>query len=436
MRIPVLLSAAVLLTSSCFAQPKTPAGKTTSSNQRLVCQVTGNYTNGTYVSSDSTVYNYTGQRVWDDKTQSWKFDDMHRFSKNLPTQTVFNPLRRGTHTYDANGNISVYEDERYDDGKKSWEKYAKTTYTYTNSGLISNITFYQSVNGKYQGATNTTYTYDASSRPIEELTLIWDNNSNNWINSTKKQYLYTSAGLSATNTEQWIRINWTPWLRETYIYNNGKLSVLSEDRFLTNIWTNISRTQYDYTSNNQYSRIYHLNWNNVKQQLDTTDKIEYAYAPDNSVTATTSAYTNGQFVNQRLDYTANNSDDQPLVQNYQEWDAANNKWLIPDNAWEVRYYYSMWNLDVNTVKNNNTTLTIYPIPANNFINISLKTEKGSWLRMDICNTEGKLLQSWSQPAIEDRYEERRDISFLPAGNYVLRLVGEREQAFTKFTVIK
>lgn len=69
----------------------------------------------------------------------------------------------------------------------------------------------------------------------------------------------------------------------------------------------------------------------------------------------------------------------------------------------------------------NVNYTLSPAPFSNVAHILLNTPQRRLLNVDLVNSSGTLISSWTPASISHLYEHDFDISALPAGSYAMKI---------------
>ncbi len=69
----------------------------------------------------------------------------------------------------------------------------------------------------------------------------------------------------------------------------------------------------------------------------------------------------------------------------------------------------------------NVNYTLSPAPFSNVAHILLNSPQRRQLNVDLVNSSGTLISSWTPTALSHQYEHDFDISALPAGSYAIKI---------------
>ncbi len=102
-----------------------------------------------------------------------------------------------------------------------------------------------------------------------------------------------------------------------------------------------------------------------------------------------------------------------------------------------KYYYEAYNdpTSVGTISTNNSSLKLYPVPANNSLNIELNSDNAQTSVLAIYDMTGKLWMQW-QTENTANYKHTVYTSQLPAGNYIINVRSENGQTAQPFVIVR
>jgi len=167
-----------------------------------------------------------------------------------------------THTYDNEGNRTIWLDEYW--GDTNWVSDVRQTYTYSGKGnMISHLV--EKLNGtdwKIEYGIN--YTYDNNGNIILESNVNYWNNTDSYI-SSEQTYIYDGNTNLISRIEErwsWTGQNMEKHLRNTYTYNsNGNMTSDLFERWYAPNWEQNERTTMTYDSEGNMTSL-------LEEQLD------------------------------------------------------------------------------------------------------------------------------------------------------------------------
>jgi hypothetical protein len=131
--------------------------------------------------------------------------------------------RKGSYTYDARGNITLYESYEWDYEKKQMVGVYKIVRTYDANGKELSYEFYEGVtaSGSWIGYYKETYMYDANGNRLSFELYDWNTSSGSWIGRYKYTYERNERGdIIAENYYLWQNNGWE-WTSYMVSYPGG-----------------------------------------------------------------------------------------------------------------------------------------------------------------------------------------------------------------------
>lgn len=402
---------------------------------RLIEEVHESYPDSSvYYSIDSTIYLY---------------------SKNTNRGSSYNA---DTVNYD-----SMYYYEGYSKGNLKIDQIAGCTYT-TDGKLIS-----RNVQGQDTYFTNRwRYDYGADSiwrtNGLVTLHRVYDlkPNYNPWIldlvltneynysYNANKQLVYMEAYL-------WGDIYTYP-RRHHYFYDaNGALvkdSLSGQGAGVYSAWMN---TEYDYNSVGQkvsakafdpvnaqgvaklkYQNYYSYNAQgllaedslyNFEKSTYTVHK--YLYNPQGLIMVDTIRNNDlSKYYFITYDYTSFDYIDQKVQWNYDT--ILKTFYRRSISKYKYAHY---WPVGISSIHDQGDELVLYPVPANDLLNVKWQHKGITTLQARIVNMQGQTVLSW-QDEVDNVYQKQMMINNLPEGQYYLQLVADGAMYRKVFTVLK
>jgi len=331
------------------------------------------------------------------------------YNSNLQTELInFWKLKSGDYVliqrevdyaFDANGNLLTFTIQEGND-VDGWVTDQRTTYTYNaNNQVLSwliedwdgvgwtinygkDYTYDTNGNLLTEGGDVCGYliTYTYNTQNLLEVKLEQTGGTSNWVDKTRTLYTHLPNGKVDTETSYyWINSAWGELSRISYIYDaSGDLKQLRTELWDNGAWTNNQLETRTYDANKNITNLLFQNWGNGSWE----NSIQYtlAYTPEAERLA-----SDGQF------------------------------WLGTDWAkWNLsRYYYSEF-VDAQTPLL--AEFQVYPNPTSSAVTI-----KGEGLSQAIVfDQQGRPVRS---QRLHGQWDETLHLGNLPAGNYLLQVLG-------------
>ncbi|HXS38475.1 MAG TPA: T9SS type A sorting domain-containing protein [Flavipsychrobacter sp.] len=388
---------------------------------------------------------------WDTATSSWKNSsntvNTYDAANNLITNTFqtwntsssnWSDYSRYVYTYDASGNELTRKNEFWDGTSTSWINSDLYTYTYDSHNNMLTETYQYILKTVLTNYTLKTYTYDASNNKTSETDQIWNTTSSSWQNNGKYTFTYsgTNKVLSYvtlawdTLSSSWVNASQTLY---TYSASDNPVIILSQT-WNGGSWQNTYQYVEKFNSTHDDTDLIVQIWNTTtstwnnnyesKATFDANhDYLTYIYGTWDT-TALAFIYT------YRYSYNYN-SDYQTLTETENEWNSGG-YWNSVDGDIQYRYYYDN-STAVNNI-NKEGTVKVYPIPANDIMNMDLNWDTPQSAVVGIYNMQGVLCRQWQIPASSNTHHSIPVLQ-LPAGNYILKITGEEGQLSQQVSII-
>lgn len=351
----------------------------------------------------SQIYNWkiNSQGTWIQKSRSidYTYDaNDHLLYYQFQTGDAVNGWTNSnqyTYTYDATGNELTYLEEKWNGS--NWVTNWSTLRVYDANGNLLTVTglgFRQ------------LYSYNAQN--LLETKTYQELSNGNWVNNSRQLYAYSPNVIMET-IEYWVNGAWVTAERysNTYDANENIIEVLYES-WNGNSWVNGYRTARNYNVNGLLQQALTENW-----------------AGNSWVNSSLEAYTYD--ANQNLIFWISSNWDagawKGSLRQFNGFDAKNNfiharLELWNDTDWSLisygRLYYAEF---VATQAPEFTVFDVFPNPAST--SITIKSE--GFDHAMIFDQQGGLVRT---QRLQGQSEETLLLGNLPAGNYILQVVGK------------
>ena len=98
------------------------------------------------------------------------------------------------------------------------------------------------------------------------------------------------------------------------------------------------------------------------------------------------------------------------------------------------YYYELYTADVNNISTLPANVKLYPVPANNIMNLAVQWENAADFTVSITDINGRTVKSWSEKATPN-YNRQIPVNDMPAGNYLITISNGSQTTTKQFSVI-
>ncbi len=401
-------------------------------NFRLYARTNTLHNGSAFVPVDSTHYYFGAGRGgvlnYDipASDESIYYDESYTYYYNNVMAAYGNKLYR-KQTFNANDNVTSLTYATWRTSTGLWKDSARYLYDYLPGSSKIDVTYFQlaGAGGMWNPHDQSTLTYNGNnvvsiSSLSYSATFVYDANNN--IVSVEDKVSDHGSGTQYNNE------------RKSYTYENGDVATYTLEKWdaNTSAWAKNKRWEYTYNAKLLVSAI-EYNWNG--SSWEQYDKILYTYNNANNKTSETKQVWNGSiFVNESREIWAYN--DFGLLKSITTEDWQNNTWVNKAGNTEVRYYYEYYSpTKVGETKLNTASLSMYPVPAVNTVNIKLDMGASASVAFAISDMYGRVVKQWNE-SNTSFYQGQVDISSLAAGNYMLTVNDGKETLSQKFTVAK
>ena len=327
--------------------------------------------------------------------------------------------------FDANERIISYVYEIPDNG--GWKKMGEEVYTYDAAGHLSLIsTMYPFTPGVWSPRQQTINTYNSSGNLVHVLKKHVINLSTPtvWDTFYRSSYTYNASGKLLVQVDTTFAGMPHEADSTIYTYNNSGLCVYIARRhlrdFLGASWENRSANAFTYNTRNDVHMQYYLDANG-----DTTVFERHDYNSNFQLTS---------LVSRRSDSTVYTYNGDGHITSAIDYKWFGGSWMHrTGNPATVFYYEANFPVNVAQLKQQGGTVQLYPVPANNTLNITINWKEAQPYTLTIADMQGRVNRQYnSQSTIETI-----DVSMLPEGVYNLILKGDKGGVqHSRFSVIR
>lgn len=440
--------------------------------------------------NDSDVYTYSGINPGVEKNtgtptaNTWnysgKYDMLTR--RRYDTATAHPPhyfLRdQTTNHYNSSNLLDTALLQTYDTTAATFKNYSKTIYTFDGSNNIKTTLVQYWVASAWRDSTEHFYTYNSSNTMLTDTFKNLGNIASNTLRSTLSIYHYNASTIDTSTS-----LNWSTTSSSFTTTNNSSRTIYflntssKPDSTVAYGWSTASSTW------NPNNRI-HYTYSGSTVSIDSTWSLfgptwyistnNYTYSGSNMMSDTSKAFIGSGFASTSLFVMTYNTSGNET--GYEKYSLVSGVWrdtaLVTNTydptygvltsymtqtriggAWVMNrssngfggfnydvlnyYYYTPYN-DPTGVANiiaNNGTLKLYPVPANNMLNIDLSWDNAQSSVVAIYDMTGKLYMQW-QADNTTNYKHTVYLTQLPSGNYIIKVRGENDQLTQPFVITR
>lgn len=337
-----------------------------------------------------------------------------------------------THMFDSASGKLMSNTFSIPDSAMMWMDQSRVNYQYDSAtGNIASQTSQDMVGTTWVNDMMYSYTYDPANNVTSITSTIW--NGTSWDNNTKYVYYYNFLNkVTSSLIQTWNGSSWQN--SEHYIYyshdNNMTVDSVFYQVMVGPNWTTITKDVFANDANGDAIANWHYN-GGVPEYADST-----IYNAMHSRTAQTHKLwdsTAAMFMNQKHYDWAYNAYNQPTTMQSSTWDSSG-FWIFNNSDMLTTYYYM---LDTATkvagVSNNAGNLNLYPVPAQNLLNIDMTWNKAQAFSVTVFDVQGRMLRHWNEAATTS-YSKTIPVTDLAAGNYFLVIKGTDGNTVRQFSI--
>ncbi|RYE23688.1 MAG: T9SS type A sorting domain-containing protein [Sphingobacteriales bacterium] len=415
-----------------------PQQLTNAVNSRLIASSFYQYstTTAAFSQADTMMYRYSNGRGGD-LVQPIKADTVARvgFPQSTPISVFFD-----ANTYDANDNMLTHLELVNNSGIFTVKHLKHFVYDAANR-IINDTSFEPSIAGTWEPSIAVTYTYDASGNLKEQQYFGYA--GGNWQPYPWQiiDHTYTAgnqllnqvilAGSGGTTT--------TPQYRNLFTYSGGNRTSWTYQSwdFTNNLWKDEQKEDYWYnTAGDLEELVSYIDLPIIG--LDTQGKNVYTYDANHNLTQTLGIWFNSNtrtfYEANRLTFTSNSYGQTTRV--ISETAGGTSGWTYESGDFDYHYYYEdYYPTTVAKLQQQGGALKVYPVPANNSLNVDIKWDVEQAYTLTIADMMGRVVHS--EQRTENSEQSAIDISMLPAGAYNIILKGDKGGLqHSKFTIAR
>lgn len=382
-------------------------------------------------------------------------------------------------TITAHGQNKLLSSIQEYNNNDTWEKRYGTNYEYDSNNNLIAETGLSWVDGVWKRRSLETYSYNASNKLTQDTYEDWNPDTNEVDYKGRSIYSYTNGKLTGIEGQEWKDSNWVNEYKITATYNSNNLpEVVIEYSWISSQWVNEERTTYTYNANNKiissvFEEWTNAQWVNSEKTLNTYNtnnklilsrdadwddfnndwtqngnKIELMWDTTGNKTQNIDYYSSQGTVNQyKNEYTYDLfatmssyahpfkdktgvdylEEDFPYVnkvlnETSSNFNAFSNSYVISSRT--TYNYNGAINLSTETLEIANKSITVYPNPTTDFLNIQ-NDANTAIDKITITDVSGKKV-------LEQSYTTQVNVQNLPKGMYVLEVFTGQNKETRKF----
>ncbi len=422
MKLLLTLAAPVLLAQAAQAQ-----------SSRLTAQAHWTHNGAEFKRTDSTSYSYLSTARGGDLNSLLKFDEGTTWSYVMgDTQ---NNSKRWIQEFDANNNLTTSVEQNWDMMLMSWANTWKYIHTYnTNNSKATTIKQHWDGSSAWITDSKNTYTYNISGKLELDQYSLWDGVSA-YVAESQKTYYYDASGNMINQT-------WLDWAGTSPVFTNRvNYTYTASNKLKTT--TNGTWSTAAWVDNDMYTNEYDTSGNRVSNLHSISNGTVFV----NDVMSIYSGFTGGNPANETVQtwdtagagswsdtyhYTYTyNSNGKLTSGTRQSYDLSIPGWVNAFGDTKANYYYGTF-VSVKNVSNNGGTATLYPVPAQNKLNIDLSWKTTQAATVIIADMAGRVVMTANVAAGQTSVS--LNVADLAAGIYMVNINGAEGQIVKQIAV--
>lgn len=402
----------------------------------------------TQVNCDSMItYGFQSATAYKGMQDAFTYDAQGRQTGRVTTRATavtpgspFVNYMRRSYSYDASGNLVKSVTEIWDNN--AWKNQQQRMSVYSNGEQVKE-TWQMWENNAWANQQEYEYTY-ANGLKTEYLYTGWNITTGAIMNKAKTLYTYNSSKHMTMLTTQRYNMGTQVFeddSREVYTVNakGERIHTFSEKWDAANsTWNKTNQLINTYTATGNLYRDTFERWDDVNNVWIPSLTYEYSYdANDNNTDMVLQMWNtdSAKYINdQRLAYKYNSFKQRTHYESLR-WDYATQTWIVGNSDYGNTYYYELYTPTVSVagITSVAADVKLYPVPANNVLNIDAQWQTARDFYVTITDMQGQLVRSWKENATT-HYNKQIPLNSMVNGNYFIT-INDGTGSITKHFVI-
>lgn len=306
-------------------------------------------------------------QYWDETAEEWNGGEQYEYSYNsinLETTKIYR---------EWDGNSSEFTDV------------SKWLSTYENNTLSLKV-FQEFQNSTWVNSYRNVYSYNDENYLISNVKQFWNEGTNRWDSNSKTYYEVDNNGNIIERVDQYWDSELEIWVNEVryvYEFERDSLQILEERQTWNDtIWVSDWKNEFSFNSSGLKTEFVYTNYNQVTEEWENITKNLYSYEGQELteiVTLSWDIYQSDWINDFKTSYTG------PILERtelFENWDTIREDWVYENKCVD---YYS-WNVGIAGIKNEIEEISIHPNPVKNHLIIQQNLNISE---VRIYNIEGK-----------------------------------------------
>jgi Secretion system C-terminal sorting domain len=387
---------------------------------------------------DSSSFKYSSGRGGD-LTHIMKYDNATTW--DYLGDTAFSNAFYYIQTFDANNNITSTIKESWNGSM--WVLDSNTLYTYNTSNQVTTMIRQYWSGGMWQPASQDVYSYNIAGKMYLDQYQVWNSLTTMFEASTQKTFYYDGSSNLINETDQMFVMG-VPVYTNQWAYTYTGTNQLLTTTY--NTWNGagwspmtMSTNTYDTTGNitNTLFQTYNTvttAW--VNSMLHIYSNFTGGHMPQQNIMQTWDTTGGGSWMNVMKFTYSYNSYNQMTKMWGQSWNIVG-IFEFADGDPMANYYYETYTPgtinSVKTVVSNGGEANVYPVPAQNTLNVDVKWNEAQSAKISIYDVQGKVVRNWEVPTAT-AYHSSVSVGNLGAGTYFIKISGAQGEIVKQFVV--
>lgn len=271
------------------------------------------------------------------------------------------------------------------------------------------------------------YSYNANKQLVYLEAYLW---GDSYTDPRRHHYFYDANGaLVKDSLSGQAAGRYSAWMNTEYDYNSAGQKVSAKAFDPVNA-QGVAKLKYqNYYSYNAQGLMAEDSLYNFEKSTYTVHK--YLYNPQGLIMVDTIRNNDlSKYYFVTYDYTSFDYIDQKVQWNYD----TTLKTFYQRSISKYKYAH-YWPVGISSIHDQGDELVLYPVPANDLLNVKWQHKGITTLQARIVNMQGQTVLSW-QDEVDNVYQKQMMINNLPEGQYYLQLVADGAMYRKVFTVLK
>ena len=405
-------------------------------SSRLTAQAHWSSNGATLIANDSTAYSYSNGRGGDLK-HTLKYDNATNWI--FLGDTAYNNNYYYLQTFDANNNLLGTITQFW--SGTAWVNWTNVLYTYNSNNTVATATYQTWGGSSWVNSSQDVYSYNTAGQLYSDQNNSWNSLSITFTPNTQKIYTYDISGNLVSEVDQVYNSASTLYdytAEYIYTYSGTELLTTTYKTWSGSAWVNnyMYTNTYDTTGDlltNLYSSYNGTAWVNQSLKVFSSFTATGSNLPQIETDQTWDTTGSGSWTNVKRYMYTYNSYGQMTTSIGESWNVGVGwEFALGDPA--AFYYYGTYTAtSVKNVANNVGNVNVYPVPAQNIVNIDLNWAVAQSATISVYDMNGKQVSKLDAP-MGAQYHGTLSVNNLADGMYVIRIEGTQGQIVKQIVV--